>query len=853
MVQFSEIKEILEPQLGYLAKSNGEQLLSHHYTVWSVLSKIAKFIPSLDERERYLLELSALLHDVGKMSEENQQKLRKGFEEPGSFKIVHKMTQEELNKYFEKVELLKRLSEEERKFIYDVILTHHSVSRDDLRDISTPSAGIFTELLRYADHLGSMERVNPNTIARVREALRGFLDITYFQISRFPSPTTYLFLEEGIKAYREKGWDLLLVFDNAAVFIGEKGLGFPNREDVVRVIEDVFFNSSLKFQSVYNVFTKCVLGGLSCTLPAKFMEANKDRIVSNLGNVTKKGGQFFRLLQDLYALDEREYKTIKNRLPFCDLIQALCGSSGHPRAKGLWKNLFKEEPPDSFNENALTSLLSKISPSDIIPDEYLSELPVDRRKKLDRFTPEELFQLLYHIARRREEKVGDYSDITRYVETIMALEEKANFKELAKDIFDRYKSYKRTKTATKGACERCGCPVALEARPVLGYGRGEGYGFSQIKADPSSSQATCLFCAYDNMVAKGEGKRGSQKVLVRVETKVPELWKHYRELDRLIKAISQGVRYPHSIVKIEEKEELRHLPFGKRLRIPLSRKEYEEEYRQILRSEHGVLFSIGNVGRKEGVKNLRAKYEPLYHALNLLGFTTSIGLKEQIGLFGESVVTTTEAYYNSLAVILLARAVKKGNESKFLFAKELIEKSPSVALRCASEEDKKGASLLNKDQLMRFYQFLYKGNIKVFEVNREVYSMRNLLKDAAFFADKEKGIPHFCIEPENRGDFWVKLTRHSATKPIAQALDEIMMGREFDFAMERFLRNIATKIPKEEQDELKKFVAKTKEVLSKYHQLRQEDISKFIRARNALTSAIYVFTRYSNLKEVINE
>jgi hypothetical protein len=220
-------------------------------------------------------------------------------------------------------------------------------------------------------------------------------------------------------------------------------------------------------------------------------------------------------------------------------------------------------------------------------------------------------------------------------------------------------------------------------------------------------------------------------------------------------------------------------------------------------------------------------------------------------LFGEEVITTEGAYFNSLATILLAQAVQK-RENKFLFARELIAKSPSVALRCASEE-KKGKPVLGMEKLRKFYLFLYRGDAKIFEINKEVYSMKNLLKDAVFFADKEKGIPHFCVEPEKRGEFWRNLTRHSATKPVAQALDEIMMGREFDFAMERFIRNLAVKIPKEKQAELNDFVLKTKDILSKYYELRQENISRFIRARNALTSAVYVFTRYSKLKEVTNE
>jgi len=131
--------------------------------------------------------------------------------------------------------------------------------------------------------------------------------------------------------------------------------------------------------------------------------------------------------------------------------------------------------------------------------------------------------------------------------------------------------------------------------------------------------------------------------------------------------------------------------------------------------------------------------------------------------------------------------------------------------------------------------------------------MKGILEDAAFLADKEKGIPHFCVEPEERGNFWKGLSKHTASKPIAQALDELMMGRGFEYALERFLRNISKKIKEEEQDGLRSFVEKVKKVLERYEALRKEDITGFIRAKNALCSAIYVFTRYQNLKEVVKD
>jgi hypothetical protein len=131
--------------------------------------------------------------------------------------------------------------------------------------------------------------------------------------------------------------------------------------------------------------------------------------------------------------------------------------------------------------------------------------------------------------------------------------------------------------------------------------------------------------------------------------------------------------------------------------------------------------------------------------------------------------------------------------------------------------------------------------------------MENLLRDAAFFADREKGIGHFCVEPEKRGDFWnpYKMTKHSTTKPVSEALDELIAGRGIEQALERFMRNLASKISQEEQKDLKTFIKSAKEIFTKYHQLRKEKgISELIRVKNALLSATYVFTRYQDLKEV---
>jgi len=133
-------------------------------------------------------------------------------------------------------------------------------------------------------------------------------------------------------------------------------------------------------------------------------------------------------------------------------------------------------------------------------------------------------------------------------------------------------------------------------------------------------------------------------------------------------------------------------------------------------------------------------------------------------------------------------------------------------------------------------------------------TVEGLFKDAAFLADKDKGIPHFCVEPEERGEFWKNLTKHKAGKPVAQALDAILAGRSFNEAIERFLRNVSVKIAQNEQKDLGSFVGGVREILKKFFALRQDNISEFLKAKNSFLSAIFILTRYPNLrKEVCNE
>jgi len=839
-----QVQDFLDPQFGYLAKSSGEQLSAHHFTCWSVFKKIAQYIPALNEKDKELLEIACLIHDIAKRTPKNQQILRGKTEG----QLIHKPTYPEVSEYLRN----SSLSDEDKKVIFDIILTHHSISDENLKEITTPSAGILTELLRYSDWIASMDEISPETIGRVRDNLLGLLDLTYVEISRFPSPTTYLFLKVIIKEYKDAGWQPLLLLDNSGIFIG-KGVKPPLKDRVIEKALNSFFDQSLGVQAVYSPsFTKGFLGGLSLLFPASFMKAkdHEGKIIDNLANIERKGVQFLRLLFDILSLGS--ISKIRKELKIWDIIPACLGPSGHPKAKRLWTELFSEDAPSSINAGAISKLFSKLSLQETIPSIHLDQIPSEwHPKMLADLMPEQLFEILYTIASYYEEKGAGTQDLRDYLEAIISMEEEKDFETITRNIFERYKAYKATFNVLEGLCERCACPVPISAGPSLKLLK---WGFSQVKAYPNRACASCSFCAYDNMVLKEKG----EGVYLRISSKIPDLLSFYPEMTKLIVKLEAGLRNPHQIVALQERGEFCSLPFPKRVRVPLPKKEIDQEAEAILRNEQGALFKISFKG--SGPKDLRVKYEPLYHVLNLLGFKVDIGEEEQIGLLGEKlIITTISGYYRSLAVLILAGILRReGKKNKgYIFASALFEKSPSVALRKVADSFGKRKGVCKKGCkdytengcnciLYNFFDFILKG----IEEGGDCY-MRGILEDAAFLADKAKGIPHFCVEPEERGNFWKGLSKHSAAKPIAQGLDELMMGRGLEYALERFLRNISRKIGQEEQDELKSFIERVKKVLKDYEALRQEDITGFIRAKNALCSAVFVFTRYQNLKEVV--
>ena len=543
------------------------------------------------------------------------------------------------------------------------------------------------------------------------------------------------------------------------------------------------------------------------------------------------------------------------------MVDSANSTSAHGKVKERFEQEYNQSPPSKVNQDFFNPLFQKATLGEAVPESVLEKDGSIRR--FDSMKGGELFVVLEKLSKSRPPNTS--IDGESYLNSCISMEEETDFRLMAEKIFTRYCTYKRTSDAEKGVCERCGCPVCEPASPALNTSQAW-QAFSQIKSK-YAYRAICAFCAFDNLYLREGIGSNWVKVFLRIESRVPDLMANWEKLDRLITLIERGTGNVREIIRLDENQSFSGLPFPRRLEVPVGDEASLTpdvlEGRKLLRSEQGALFELHKMPSEEfSPKDLRARYEPLYHILQFMGFRVALGTEEQEGLFGERIATDEAAYHQSLGVILLASQVRR-EKKKYIFAQNLLANAPSAALMFLTEKQKYP---LNHEKMEWLVRALYRSEITVAQpragLERQGSSeggeitMKGLFEDAKFFADKDKGIPHFCVEPEDRGDFWQNLTKHKAAKPVSQALDAMLSApREggYEIASERFLRNLTVKISSEEQPRLAAFVKRGNDTLRRYYKLRWDDIGEFIKAKNSLLSAIYIFTRYQSLKEVCNE
>ena len=691
-MEIGEVRKILRPQFGYLAKSDGELLYSHHFNVWSIGKKLANFVPSLDEREKYLFEISCLIHDIGKMKPSIQNALKRAENLPEPHKLT---SEEDVKKYLDSCQI--QISDEDSQKIVDIIRTHHGVSGKDIKEISTSGAQFFTTLLRTADWLASMKYVSFDTLNKLQEIYTN-IKFTAFQYARHYSPSAFLIAKIAVKKYEELGWTVLCFPANGIVFVGGKNSSFPEKINLVEEIYYEIIKKSLEMQNpIPQRADREILSFPANTFPEEFLDIHEDKIIDALGNIDQKGLVFLKYYKDICKINEIE---INNDA--VDIINAACASSGRlkTKAKEKFSRIFNEDA--STPKEVLMKLFDKIKTDNILSETFLENVSLSSSNLKD-LRPEDLFKILKELAKQKKENKFKES-LLMYLNSIIQMEEEIDFKVFANKLFEKYKDYKRTSDAEKGACEICGCPVAFKMQPALNLSRTP-QAFSQIKAR-YGYRAICPLCIYDNFIFREKVSPNKVNVYLRITINVPDLFLNVDELKRLIDKVRSALVNVNRIVKAIEEEITQNIPFADRIEIPVGKYETENEVMPSI-EVNNLLYKLEQVSQDNySPKDLRIKYEPLYHVLKILGFNVAIGTEEQEELFGEKIETNEENYYKSLATIIFATKIVEKKVKKYIYARELIEKVPSVTISSLSN------SVDNKRISEDLIKCLIKGLIK---------------------------------------------------------------------------------------------------------------------------------------------
>ncbi|MCL0086565.1 HD domain-containing protein [Thermodesulfovibrionales bacterium] len=862
LLRIEEIKTILKPQFGFLGKSiRGEPLWVHAFTLWSIASKIIEFIPRFDDRERRLLEITTLIHDIGKMSDKNQSILSG----QSNGRVRHTQTREQIKTHFEKNNLigLLALSEEDIDFIYHAHL-HHDLPEYALKT-APPGLAVYSDIIRYADWLASQERLDRRLMQRISSSLEPFCQITAVHISRPEGPSNYLLFDTAYNFYGDRGWDILIVFPDSLLLIAPKDTPYPAKDEVIQKFQELINKGSLSLQKPnLTNFAAVLLAGESAKNPGLYLDVHKDLLKDALSDYDRAPSFFFKLLIEMLDISGKLTSDLKKKYPLLDILKGLCGTRGIPIARKKWQEMGGKtiEPlKEMLKEIFGAEILSRVIPNEIIENG-------EGNKTLKNIAPDKLYCILYDLSQKLFPKKIDI-DFQQSAASLISMEEDMDFRKIAIERFEKYKQYKETHNPEKGICESCGFTTAFSTQKSLHFPGDKCWGFSQISPHADSARSTCTLCTYDTMILRSDLSANKKPVYIRIESKTRGLWALYGEITKLMQRLDAAFYNPYTLETLESKEEYGFLPLPGKFKMP-GLKEPEYISRPIV-SVRGYLIPIWRVDSGVSPKDMKARYMSLYALLLMMGFKTHIGFEEQEGLFGDKTIAKhgesyESLYYRGLAIKWLARLLggeKKEKQNAHVFAEALLTKSPSVAITKIGDAatDEKMRKKINKEQLSSIVETIVKGefNIKT-KGNGGEYTMKELLEDAAFFAE---GIPAFIWGGDDHKAWIANSSKHLITKPVSKTMNCVLQGDDYETAFAKLLALIKEDISSDKTKEgslakvdikdLKVFVERTKEILKRYYDLRQNDISAFIQAKNALLSSIYLLKRYPNIKEVVND
>jgi len=848
VLQLEQVKRILRPQFEYLAKSHGEVLWLHSFSVWSILSKLVARIPRFTDRERLLLEISALIHDIGKMRPKGQEILTG--KRVGALK--HTATKDEIKNYLSPfiAEKIIPIKIDEIDKIWEFVL-HHHITEEQQKEAHTPAYGIYAEVVRYADWLSSMEQIDMPAVRMIQNGLNGVCSLTVFNVGRYPSPTTYNLVQVAAEKYHSLGWETLVVLDNGAIFIGDRNAVLPAKKELSQCFTNKLIAKSFEGMDIQNKYMRYeILSGPAKVDPCGFLQSRQDEYRDKLSDVEIGPVLFLRTLMDLYKNSGKLTSRLRRDLPILDILSKAGGTNGITQAKQKWneKQSYGKDKQWSSTNALIIDIFNSITVGEILDDDNT----LDKGKLLRDMTAQELYNILLYIAQRWF-PASETSVLEDSISNLISMEEETDFSIMAKDALYRYKNYKNTRRPNNALCEQCGFTVPAVATASLNFPKSSG--FSQINPRPESDapRVVCPLCIFDATQIRNDLSGKKSQVYVRAVSRIPELWQLYGDLKTRIDRLRQSLTNAREIKELSETE-FSDLPLPQHFMIPIQKK-YNETLAEIpLHTERGTLFPIERVNKDASPKDLRAKYLAFYVLLNMMGLEVHMGLEEQEGLFGEKVFEKhtgdwQSLYYEGLVTVILAGTIDKNN--KYIFVHSLLEKSPSVVL--SKLEDAK----IKKELLEKVFVFLMRTNLRIAEWKGGLI-MKEILQDAAFFAE---WVPKFFWSSKDYDSWRTGGSKYVITKPVDRVLNALLQGDDFEEAFAKFLSGLKEDISGDKTKEgskatvdvkdLESFMTEAKKIFYRYANLRDENITKFIQAKNGLRSAIYVVKRYENLKEVI--
>lgn len=831
---------LLDQQCGYLAKSDGELLWEHHLTTMQIALILSEFIPSITPKDKRLLQLAAITHDIGKLKPVNQDVLR-GLQ-PGPCR--HKLQRDEYLEIVKDAIEEADITYEEASSAWEILAVHHFANEKDVREAADHHVAMLSKLVITADHLASMKNPDGRLIKEVRKNYEDCMDFTYVEFGRFPSATTDLSLQTIIETYKTTGWRPLLIWDTSVLFIGEPELSVPPKKDIVDRIIDTVQRKTIALRTFrINSYTGTFLNGIPADHPEMLLDEKRDEILSRLSDGNTAQLYFLKLCFEILSVKQKLNHMIEDS-GLLRLLKMANSTAQHPQAKDFYQTHYALTPPEKVNNDFFKIPFEKETVETFLPGTEVA----DKFKGVPiiKLSADNLFDILEEIASSNNEKTQlDRSCITQ-LNAWLSMEEKGvDFEAYAQEQLHRYVEYKTTHKGGEGhgICERCASTATSNIADADNFSA-KSQTSSQIKSRYGPQRSFCPFCILDNLSVK-QNQRNT--VWISAKTHAPGIVQDWEELADFICEMCAGLRAPRTTSEKHDVGLLSGLPLPPKFILP-----YPEENTPtpkldvVVRGDFSVIVDIAESNNSDAPKNLAVQYAPLYILLRLMGLEVSIGTEERHTLFGESQEVTRAAYNSAFATVILAVAIRQSGSEKnaYVKASEMLSHVPAVAIQTVMGEirpKKRNATSVLSEDLVGAWMKALKNSQKLITQQGEL-TMGQLFEDAAFLS---KGIQRFCKKP-TAGYGW-KESKHAASKPISQALETLLRDTNGDIAKQKFRSHLRDDVRKEEEEELAYFITGTDQIIDKYNNICRKSIPEFLKVKNALVAAIYTFTRYPQL------